>query len=105
MDTNQGNETRRTIILGGGITGLLAAWHLWRAGRAVEVWEAATTVGGWAQTLPWPGPKGEPGFLERGPQTLRFPRDGTLDRLLCDLDLDLRQPGPRGPRWLGKGCR
>ena len=105
MDTNQGNETRRTIILGGGITGLLAAWHLRRAGRAVEVWEAAATVGGWAQTLPWPGPKGEPGFLERGPQTLRFPRDGTLDRLLCDLDLDLdlRQPGPRGPRWLGKG--
>ena len=29
-----------TIILGGGISGLLAAWHLHGRGEAVEVWEA-----------------------------------------------------------------
>ena len=92
-----------TLILGGGISGLLAAWHLQRAGQAVEVWEASATVGGWAQTLPWPGPNGEPGHLERGPQGLRLGRTGALADLLTTLDLTLEPPAPKGPRWVGKG--
>jgi len=93
------------IVLGGGVSGLLAAWHLQRRGRTVEVWEAAATVGGWAQTLAWPGPQGEPGWLERGPQGLRVARDGALARLLRELDLEARPAGPKGPRWLGRGGR
>ena len=50
-----------TIILGGGVSGLLTAWHLHRRGEAVEVWEAEAEAGGWVQTLPWNGPGGEPG--------------------------------------------
>ena len=92
-----------TLILGGGLSGLLAAWHLQRAGRVVEVWEASDAVGGWAQTLPWPGPSGETGWLERGPQGLRVGRSGTLAELLRDLNLTLEDPTPKGPRWLGKG--
>lgn len=92
----------RTLVLGGGITGLMAAWRLHRRGAAVEVWEASDGMSGWAQTLPWPGPAGEPGFLERGPQSLRVGRGSALARLLADLDLELRPAGPRGPRWLGR---
>jgi oxygen-dependent protoporphyrinogen oxidase len=95
----------RILILGGGLSGLLAAWQLRRLDRAIEVWEASSAVGGWAQTLAWPGPHGEAGFLERGPQSLRVGRGGALERLLRDLDLELRPPGPKGPRWLGKGGR
>lgn len=104
MNTNRGT-THRTIILGGGISGLLAAWHLQRRGLEVEVWEASPALGGWAQTLAWPGPQGEPGSLEGGPQSLRVGRGSALARLLCDLDLEVRPSGPKGPRWLGKAGR
>lgn len=93
------------LIIGGGLSGLLAAWHLRRAGLEVEVWEASATPGGWAQTLSWPGPAGEPGLLERGPQGLRVRRGDALDRLLRELKLELLPSTPRGPRWLGKGGR
>ncbi len=95
----------RVIVLGGGLSGLLAAWHLRRKGLEIEVWEASPAVGGWAQTLAWPGPKGEPGFLERGPQGLLLRRGGALSRLVEDLGLALRRPGLRGPRWLGRAGR
>ena len=92
----------RVIVLGGGISGLLAAWHLQGSGREIEVWEASGAPGGWAQTLPWPGPGGEPGFLERGPQGLLVGRDGPLARLIRELGLTLRGAGAKGPRWLAK---
>lgn len=95
----------RILILGGGISGLLAAWHLRRKGLEVEVWEASPAVGGWAQTLAWSGPHGEPGSLERGPQSLRVGRGGALGRLLRELNLELRPASPKGPRWLGKEGR
>lgn len=96
---------KRVLILGGGISGLMAAWRLRRPGLEVEVWEASRAAGGWAQTLPWPGPRGEPGLLERGPQSLR-PRPGdALDRLLTELGLPCHPARPGGPRWLGKDGR
>jgi oxygen-dependent protoporphyrinogen oxidase len=96
---------RRVIVLGGGISGLLAARSLAQRGVEVQVWEASGTPGGWAQTLPWPGLTGGPGVLERGPQSLRLARGGALDHLLVDLGIALRGTGPRGPRWLGKDGR
>ena len=42
-----------TLILGGGVTGLAAAWRLQQRGETVEVWEAGASVGGWMRTLPW----------------------------------------------------
>ena len=95
----------QTLILGGGLSGLMAAWHLQRAGGRVTVWEASEALGGWAQTLAWPGPGGEPGWLERGPQSLRLGAGSALERICADLNLDLRSPGKRGPRWLGKAGR
>lgn len=103
MDGN--TDSARVIILGGGLSGLMAAWQLHRRDWKVEVWEASPAPGGWAQTLSWPGPAGEPGWLERGPQGLLVGRGGALDRLLRELAIKLRPSQPKGPRWLGKAGR
>ncbi len=86
-----------TLVLGGGISGLLAAWHLQRRGESVEVWEAQETPGGWVQTLPWDG-----GYVERGPQGVLVAPGSATERLFRDLDLETRSPG-HGARWVGKG--
>ena len=88
-----------TLVLGGGVTGLAAAWHLQRHGHAVEVWEAAPRVGGWMQTLPWDG-----GHLETGPQGVLWQQGTAVDRLFAELRLPFRSPGA-GARWVGKGGR
>ena len=93
-----------TLILGGGVSGLLAGWHLHRRGEIVEVWEAAEEPGGWVQTLPWPAEDGRPGRYEKGPQGILVSPGSPADRLFRALDLDLRSPG-KGARWVGKGGR
>jgi len=86
-----------TLVLGGGVSGLLAAWHLQRRGESVEVWEAQDTPGGWVQTLPWEG-----GYVERGPQGVLVAPGSATERLFRELGLDTRSPG-HGARWVGKG--
>lgn len=93
-----------TIVLGGGITGLLAAWHLQGRGEAVEVWEAETQLGGWVQTLPWNGEDGRPGRVEKGPQGILVRADSPADKLFRQLELPLESPG-KGARWVGKKGR
>lgn len=93
-----------TLVLGGGVSGLLAAWHLHRRGQNTEVWEAAPQVGGWVQTLPWPSEEGLEGLLERGPQGILVSPGSPAERLFRTLDLRLDCPG-RGARWVGKENR
>ncbi len=93
-----------TLVIGGGVTGLLAAWHLHRRGEAVELWEAAPGAGGWVRTEPWPDTEGRPGHLEIGPQGVLVAPDTPADRLFKALELPLRCPG-HGARWLGRGGR
>ena len=93
-----------TLILGGGITGLLAAWYLQEQGEAVAIWEAEPAVGGWVKTLPWPTEDGRPGRLERGPQGVLVTPGSATDRLFQSLDLKLNSPG-KGARWVGTGGR
>ena len=81
------------LILGGGMAGLLAAWHLRRRGGAVPVWEAGDAPGGWVRTLPW-----EEGSAELGPQSLAWRPGDAADRLLRALDLPFDEV-PRRPRW------
>jgi len=88
-----------TLILGGGVTGLAAAWHLQRKGESVEVWEAAASVGGWMKTLPWEG-----GHFETGPQGVLWQKGTAVDRLFSAIELPFRSPGT-GARWVGKGGR
>lgn len=93
-----------TLIVGGGITGLLAAWYLQERGESVEVWEAEEAVGGWVKTLPWPTEDGRPGRIERGPQGVLVAAGSRTDQLFKALDLSLRSPG-KGARWVGVGGR
>lgn len=93
-----------TLILGGGVTGLVAAWHLHRRGEAVEVWEAEPQVGGWVQTIEWKGPQGEPGHAEKGPQGILVAPGSACDRLFREIGLKLHRPG-HGARWLGRWNR
>ena len=88
-----------TLILGGGVTGLAAAWHLQRRGESVEVWEAGASVGGWMKTLPWEG-----GHFESGPQGVLWQKGTVVDRLFAAIDLSFKAPG-NGARWVGKGGR
>ncbi len=81
------------LILGGGVAGLLAAWHLRRRGVAAQVWEAGDAPGGWVRTLPWAG-----GGAELGPQSLAWRPGDAADRLLRALDLPFDEV-PRRPRW------
>jgi len=88
-----------TLILGGGVTGLAAAWHLQQRGESVEVWEAGASVGGWMKTLPWEG-----GHFETGPQGVLWQKGTAVDRLFTAIGLPFRSPGT-GARWatiLGK---
>lgn len=85
------------LILGGGVTGLAAAWHLQQRGSSVEVWEAADSVGGWMKTLPWAG-----GRFETGPQGVLWQQGTAVDRLFSAIELPFRSPGT-GARWVGKG--
>ena len=88
-----------TLILGGGVTGLAAAWHLQQLGEAVEVWEAGASVGGWMKTLSWEG-----GHVETGPQGVLWQQGTAVDRLFTAIGLPFRSPGT-GARWVGKGGR
>ncbi len=88
-----------TLILGGGVTGLAAAWHLQQRGEQAEVWEAGATVGGWMKTLPWEG-----GHFETGPQGVLWQKGTAVDRLFSAIDLPFKSPGT-GARWVGKGGR
>jgi oxygen-dependent protoporphyrinogen oxidase len=97
-----------TLVLGGGVTGLLAAWHLHRKGEAVEVWEAADTVGGWVQTLPWDMPDGRPGHVEKGPQGILWQPDSPADRVFKGIGMEIQSPVKakgEGGRWVGKQGR
>jgi len=88
-----------TLILGGGVTGLAAAWHLQQRGEPVEVWEAGAAVGGWMKTLPWEG-----GHFETGPQGVLWQKGTAVDRLFSAIELPFKSPGT-GARWVGKGGR
>ena len=88
-----------TLILGGGVTGLAAAWHLQQRGEPMEVWEAGAAVGGWMKTLPWEG-----GHFETGPQGVLWQKGTAVDRLFSAIELPFKSPGT-GARWVGKGGR
>src|SRR5215212_7529454 len=66
---------RRIAILGGGITGLTAAWHLRSAGHFPVVLEKSDEVGGAIRSLAADGWLHEPGpnsLLEGSPKVAEF---------------------------------
>lgn len=72
---------KRLLVIGGGLTGLSAAWHAKRAGVSVRLLESAPQTGGVVQTYQ------ENGYLaESGPNSLVVSSAATLD-LLHNLGL------------------
>ena len=78
----------RVAVIGGGITGLTAAYRLVEQGHEVTLFEAADRVGGVIQTIR------RDGFLaECGPNTL-LETSPKISQLLKDLDLEKRRLDP-----------
>jgi predicted NAD/FAD-binding protein len=50
--TNAVSSPRRIAVIGGGVAGLAAAWHLSKTNCTVELWEAEDRLGGHAWTVP-----------------------------------------------------
>jgi oxygen-dependent protoporphyrinogen oxidase len=77
--TLTGNQIRDVVVVGGGISGLTAAWHLRRGGADVALIEAQQRVGGSIQT------EQRDGFLlEQGPFNV-IVRDPAFEELLTAL--------------------
>jgi oxygen-dependent protoporphyrinogen oxidase len=72
--------SKSIAVVGGGITGLSAAWHLHRAGHRVTVFEKAPQVGGVMRTISQGGWQ-----IERGPNTLQ--ETPTVAALIAELGL------------------
>ena len=75
----------KTLVLGGGLAGLAAAWALTQAGRSVQVLESADAVGGLARTLARDGFRFDLGghrFFTHDPQVEGFVRDLLGDELV-----------------------
>lgn len=60
---------KRVAVIGGGISGLSAAWGLLRSNKAVEViiYESSPRVGGWMRS----GRSRGGGVFEYGPRSIR----------------------------------
>lgn len=91
----------RIAILGGGISGLSAAWQLLQKHPTAKIslFEASAHLGGWIQTT-----QSGPFLFEQGPRTFQTARCPTLLRLIEQLGLkkDLIHATP-GPRYLWHG--
>jgi oxygen-dependent protoporphyrinogen oxidase len=82
----------KVIIVGGGITGLSAAWFLHRKHPEAQITllEKENRLGGWIRT------SREGGFLfEKGPRTFQFSRCSHLLNLIRDLDLTTISSDPK----------
>ncbi len=82
----------KVLIVGGGITGLSAAWFLTQRDPTVEITllEKTNRLGGWIET------SREGGFLfEKGPRTFPLGRSPHLLQLLRDLDLPILTAPPQ----------
>jgi oxygen-dependent protoporphyrinogen oxidase len=81
MQASSPSSPRTVIIVGGGITGLVAAHELHKQGIAVQLFEKGATLGGSIQTQ-----RQEGWLIESGPNTL-LDGDPELQTLIAELGL------------------
>ncbi len=87
--------SRRTVVIGAGLSGLTAAWTLLKSGEEVALLEASSRPGGAVRTE-----RREGFLLETGPNTVR--PTPQLWRLIEDLGLggEVLLADPRAPRFV-----
>lgn len=97
-----GEDEVDLLVLGGGVTGLCAAWQASRQGASVRLWEQKNRLGGSVVTLQ------EDGYLvEAGPNSMLL-EEPALEDFLRELDLipELVEAGVIGQcRFLVRGGR
>ena len=89
------DDSKKVVVIGGGISGLSCAYRLRQLGVSVILLEASDRAGGLMGTIE------KDGFLfESGPQS--FQAIPALTQLIRELKLesDLRQANPRAPRYV-----
>ena len=89
--------SKKTIILGGGISGLSLAWKLAEVGVAVTVLEAEDFVGGLARTIPQNGCN-----MDVGPHSF-FSEDEGVVKTVLDLFGGELNPAPRQVQFYYEG--
>jgi len=89
MDTRSTPAQRTVAIVGGGITGLVAAHQLHKQGFRVQLFEKGETLGGSIQTT-----RQEGWLIEAGPNTL-LDGDPELQALISELGLSEQLLGAR----------
>lgn len=89
------------VIIGGGISGLAAAWFLRRRGLGVTVLEAGSEPGGTIRTVE------RDGFLVDTGPTSTLARGGALDELIAaaGVQADVVEADRRAPRYIVKDDR
>lgn len=94
-------ESRDVLVVGAGISGLTAAFHLVRRGLDVAVVEASDRVGGAIQTLrdgPWVFEQGPNTVLESRPAVGRLVREASLE----DEELTASPEAKKRYLWMGE---
>jgi oxygen-dependent protoporphyrinogen oxidase len=102
MNGDRLGDRIETVVVGAGISGLTAAFHLRRSGRRVAVLEAAPRVGGAIETFAEGGWR-----FEMGPNTV-LATDESTERLIRDAGLEGEKivTAPAGKRrYLYQGGR
>jgi oxygen-dependent protoporphyrinogen oxidase len=75
------------VIIGGGISGLAAAWRLKEKGEPFALFEASHRVGGWIGAI-----EGAPFPFPLGPRTVRCQEGSELSQLIAAVGLETKPP-------------
>ncbi|MCK4267814.1 MAG: FAD-dependent oxidoreductase, partial [Actinomycetia bacterium] len=87
-------NSKKVIVLGGGLTGLAAAWKLAKSGTNVTVVEIRDSVGGLASTFSWRGFE-----LDIGPHTLYSQSEDIRNFVISILGRELDRHWKKAGLW------
>lgn len=82
-------QPEKIAVIGGGVTGLTAAYHLKQAGKTVRLFEASDRVGGPVQSV-----REDDWLVEAGPNSLQE-NSADLTHLITELGLDAARAAAR----------
>ena len=107
------NQPRRIAVVGGGVSGLVAAAELHRAGHEVTVLEAGSYAGGHTNTIAVEEPGGKVVAVDTGFIVMNDRNYPNFERILAELGVDTQptemsfgvSDGRGGFEWAARGAR